>query len=414
MKFSIITPSHSDKYLEELYDSLSSQTYENWEWVLLTNNGLTAEAISPKIRTDSRVKIYSESSDNTNVGYLKNVAFHKGTGDVLVEVDHDDILTPDCLDELHKVFSTHEDIGFVYSNSVKLDKNMIPYNSACGWKEWTRYNWKGFDYLSMKSFAPSSQAVSRIHYCPDHVRSWRSDVYREIGGHNKDLSVCDDHELIVRTYLNTKFYHINKSLYLYRIDGNNTWIKRNQLIQTLTVEIGNKYAYALAERDADLKGLQKIDLGGGLFPRPGYTTLDKEGADINCDLNERWPLEDNSVGVINASHIVEHLKDPIHTMSEMHRVLCHGGWAMIEVPSTEGRGAWQDPTHVSYWNENSFLYYTNRDQAQFIRNDKIKFQSFRCETHYPSGAYRRMQAPCVTAYLSCVKDGERLPHTLEI
>jgi len=35
-------------------------------------------------------------------------------------------------------------------------------------------------------------------------------------------------------------------------------------------------------------------------------------------------------------------------MKEIYRVLCDGGWAMIEVPSTDGRGAWQDPTHCCY------------------------------------------------------------------
>ena len=28
-------------------------------------------------------------------------------------------------------------------------------------------------------------------------------------------------------------------------------------------------------------------------------------------------------------------------------------------PSTDGRGAYQDPTHVAFYNENSFWYYTN-------------------------------------------------------
>ncbi len=30
----------------------------------------------------------------------------------------------------------------------------------------------------------------------------------------------------------------------------------------------------------------------------------------------------------------------------------------ILVPSTDGRGAFQDPTHVSFWNINSFMYYS--------------------------------------------------------
>ena len=96
-------------------------------------------------------------------------------------------------------------------------------------------------------------------------------------------------------------------------------------------------------------------------------TIDQEGADITCDLNDGIPLPDNSVGVINASHVIEHLRDPIKTMREIHRVLAHGGWAFIEVPSTDGRGAWQDPTHVSFWNEHSFWYYTNKSKAEFIQ-----------------------------------------------
>jgi ubiquinone/menaquinone biosynthesis C-methylase UbiE len=88
-------------------------------------------------------------------------------------------------------------------------------------------------------------------------------------------------------------------------------------------------------------------------------------------LNQGIPLPDNSVGVIWASHILEHLFDKHKILSEIHRVLVDGGWAFIQVPSTDGRGAFQDPTHVSYWNENCFWYYVDKNYARFIRNDKI-------------------------------------------
>mgnify|MGYP005689319969 FL=1 len=153
----------------------------------------------------------------------------------------------------------------------------------------------------------------------------------------------------------------------------------------------------------------KVDIGGGLFPKSGYLTIDKEGADVNWDLDLGIPLEDDSVGVLNASHIIEHLRDPIRTMREIHRVLAHGGWAMIEVPSTDGRGAWQDPTHVSFWNEHSFWYYTDRNKAQFIRNTDIRFQTYRLDTWE-----MQPHIPCVTAWLVAIKDEKRLPGILSI
>tara|TARA_R110002020_G_scaffold281534_5_gene497229 strand:- start:3859 stop:5142 length:1284 start_codon:yes stop_codon:yes gene_type:complete len=423
-KFSLITPSHSPLYLEELYKSIVAQTYTNWEWVIFLNNGVTLADIPSNIKKDKRVTVSikeeAELGDGVgillgeNVGYLKALAFTLGTGDILVEVDHDDMLTPDCLEELNIAFQD-EEVGFVYSDNAKLKEDFIPYNTRNGWTH-RKVNWEGQELVAMNAFKPSSQSLAFIWYCPDHVRAWRTSVYQDIGGHNSELSICDDHELLIRTYLNTKFYHIPKCLYIYRYleNGENTYLKRNAAIQTKTVELYHHYAYQLAERDCDLKGLMKVDLGGGIYGKPGYTTIDKEGGDIVWDLDKGIPLEDNSVGVINASHVVEHLKDPLATMKEIHRVLCHGGWAMIEVPSTDGRGAWMDPTHVSYWNENSFLYYTNKDQAQYIRNSDVRFQEFRCETHFPSDWYKSKNVPVVTAWLSCVKEEERLPHTLLI
>jgi hypothetical protein len=44
-------------------------------------------------------------------------------------------------------------------------------------------------------------------------------------------------------------------------------------------------------------------------------------------------------------------------MNEIWRILKPGGIVDISVPSTDGRGAFQDPTHVSFWNINSFMYY---------------------------------------------------------
>ncbi len=410
-KFSIITPAHKKTpYLKELYDSIVAQTYENWEWVLWLNNALYEEDLEEEIRNDERVVIYRTEDPSTSVGYHKHHAFHKGEGDVLVEVDSDDILMPECLEELNKAYQD-ETIGFVYTDVIPyhMTDEFVPYNADHGWT-YHMLNWRDKDRYIMHSWQPTSHALSYIWYAPDHVRSWRTSIYRDIGGHNVDLDICDDHELMIRTYLVTEMFLVNKPLYVYRITGDNTWLERNQSIQEETVRLGHQWSQALAERDADKKGLLKVDIGGGLFPKPGYMTIDQEGADITCDLNEGIPLPDNSVGVINASHVIEHLRDPIKTMREIHRVLVHGGWAFIEVPSTDGRGAWQDPTHVSFWNEHSFWYYTNKSKAQFIRNNDIRFQAYRLDTFEMSP-----HIPCVAAHLVAIKDDSyRFPGELHI
>lgn len=96
--------------------------------------------------------------------------------------------------------------------------------------------------------------------------------------------------------------------------------------------------------DALIAGYVNVDL----VALPGVTV---------ADLSKPWPWEDSTIEHIRAWHIIEHLPDKLQTMNEMWRVLQPGGTAEIAVPTTHGVGAWQDPTHVSFWNERSFLYY---------------------------------------------------------
>ena len=419
LKYSIFTPEHNPKniiYLLELYDTICSQTYENWEWILYLNNGYLPENVPSNIRNNTKVKVICVNDTNTKVGALKKAACSYATGDILVEVDHDDLITPDCLEELNRAYQNDE-VGFVYSDNAVLHMKdeFVKYDSIYGWQS-TSFNWKDKELCSMTGFEPSSHSLSYIWYAPDHVRSWRKSVYDQIGGHNSEYSVCDDHELCIRTYLVTKMVRIPKVLYIYRVTGDNTWLVRNAEIQSTTKDLCVEYARQLAERDADTKKLIKLDIGGGLNPYPGYMSVDlRKDANIIFDLNYGIPLPDNSVGVLNASHILEHLTDKNKIMAEIHRVLAPGGWAFIEVPSTDGRGAFQDPTHVSYWNENSFLYYTDAYLANFIDNTTIRFQEYRKLTHFPNEWMKNLNVCVTSAWLVAIKDGmNRLPGLLKI
>jgi len=102
----------------------------------------------------------------------------------------------------------------------------------------------------------------------------------------------------------------------------------------------------------------RLNLGCSDDIRPGWVNVDCcLPADQIVDLDKQWPWKDSSVDAILAHDVIEHLVDRIHTMNELWRVLKPGGTVEIKVPTTDGTGAFQDPTHVSYWNRRSFLYY---------------------------------------------------------
>lgn len=62
---------------------------------------------------------------------------------------------------------------------------------------------------------------------------------------------------------------------------------------------------------------------------------------------------------IIANDVLEHIPDLVSAMTNCKNLLEPGGEFHIQVPYDLSLGAWQDPTHVRAFNENSWLYYTD-------------------------------------------------------
>src|SRR5260370_22289061 len=101
MHISVFTPSHDPRYLSDCYRSLRSQTHSDWEWVVLLNG--QASSWAPPER-DPRVVVRKAPADLRGVGAAKRYACSIAPGDILVELDHDDLLTSTCLEEVHQAF----------------------------------------------------------------------------------------------------------------------------------------------------------------------------------------------------------------------------------------------------------------------------------------------------------------------
>jgi len=416
MKISVFTPFHltDTKYLKEAYESLLKQTHKDWEWVLVLNGNALTQKPDLSFIKDSRVNIYS-SVTTGNIGQLKNYCCSKAIGEIVAEFDYDDILLPNCLEEVNKSFED-ENIHFVYSNCcefiVQPDGTWMPntYGEYWGWRNRPFVYQDGKterNLTEMISWQPSAQMMRRIEWAPNHIRCWRKTSYDAIGGHNAELKVADDHDLCCRTYLKygeRGMKLIDKCLYLYRVHPTNNVKLLNAEIQNQTHINYLNHTQSMAKKWADDNKLRCIDLGGRFGAWQGYETVDLLDADIICDLNKKWDFKDNSVGVIRASHIFEHLKNSIHSFNEAYRVLAPGGFLFLEVPSTDGRGAWQDPTHISFFNENSLWYYYNDFYAKFIRPMyKGRFQLARKITWFPDDFHKDNNISILQADFICLK-----------
>jgi predicted SAM-dependent methyltransferase len=122
----------------------------------------------------------------------------------------------------------------------------------------------------------------------------------------------------------------------------------------------------------------KIDLGCGFRKPENYIGIDNREIcrpDLVCDIENGLPFNDNSISEIRAFDYLEHVHQNkvFFVMNEIWRVLIPQGKLELLIPSTDGRGAFQDFTHRSYWNINSLWYWTI-DEYRDLYQTKAKFQ----------------------------------------
>jgi glycosyltransferase involved in cell wall biosynthesis len=241
-RFSIFTPTYkTGERIRRTYQSLVNQTLTNWEWVVVDDSpdNETWNILTEIAKNDYRVKLHRILPlSGGNVGLAKHRAATLGSGDWLVELDHDDALTTECLEICNDAILTHPDAGFLYSDVCEMyeDGEMKHYDHDWSGNWYARHdNYFDFGYAGhtwdnvdgkdiLAHWYPDINPLSiRFNISmPDHVRMWERNLYNQIGGHNKNTPIADDLEILIRTFLNTRMIHVKKVLYFQYNNRNST------------------------------------------------------------------------------------------------------------------------------------------------------------------------------------------------
>jgi teichuronic acid biosynthesis glycosyltransferase TuaG len=121
---SIITPSfNSSKYIKETVDSVLSQTFENWELIIVDDGSKDSSAniIQDLTNTDTRIKGFYFDK-NIGAAEARNVAIQQAKGKYIAFLDSNDLWELEKLEKQISFMQT-EDIAFSFSTYQPMSED---------------------------------------------------------------------------------------------------------------------------------------------------------------------------------------------------------------------------------------------------------------------------------------------------
>lgn len=261
---SFFTPVYNTgEQLYETYLTLKNQTYSNWEWIIVNDStdDITLDIAEKIAAQDYRVKVYDfKQKSGGIIGDVKYKAATLCRGYLLAELDHDDLLVEECAQYLRDASQAFPNAGFFYTDAVELNDKWesLVYGEgfACGYGKYKKVKYKQYEWDVTITPNINPKTIRHIVGVPNHIRAWRRDAYFAVGGHNRDLAIADDYELIIRTFLHTRMVKIPKLGYLQFIysnkDKQNTHNSSRADIQRRVRTIRNFYDKKIADRFGEL------------------------------------------------------------------------------------------------------------------------------------------------------------------
>ncbi len=247
IKFSILIPVYEtpEKYLRETINSCLNQTYKNFEVILGDASKTKSPEMIIKSFTDERVK-YFKIEKNGGISDNTNYCIDKATGDYMVLLDHDDLITEDALYENARMIMEEDYPEFIYSDEDKTDAETASF----------------FD-PHIKPDYNKDLLFSNNYIC--HLAVIKSDVLRRLKL-RKEYDGSQDYDLFLRIAKeyekHGKILHINRVLYHWRCHDAST--ASNPASKDYAYTAGLRALQSITDRPVKEllhKGFYKVDFG---------------------------------------------------------------------------------------------------------------------------------------------------------
>ena len=119
-KISIITPAYNcEKYLEQSVDSVLSQTWQDWELLIIDDcsKDNTYALMQELAKKDERIRIL-QNPQNSGAAATRNNGVRQAAGEWIAFIDSDDLWEPDKLEKQMTLLLKIREAALVFTGSA--------------------------------------------------------------------------------------------------------------------------------------------------------------------------------------------------------------------------------------------------------------------------------------------------------
>ncbi len=191
---------NAEKYLKGAIDSILSQTYSDFEFVIVDDCSRDSSVPIIKSYNDSRI-VFLENEQNSGVAVTLNRGLAVCRGEYVARMDSDDISRPERFAKQIAFLEAHPDVAVVTCGVRTFcgDKTI----SECGWSNVEPERIKKDLFFSCALAHPTVMM--------------RRDVINSLGGYAPEYNGLEDYELWCRVIENHKIASVGEVLFEYRV-----------------------------------------------------------------------------------------------------------------------------------------------------------------------------------------------------
>ena len=161
MKYSILIPAYKANYLEECIKSILSQTYEDYELIIVDDaSPEDLKSIVNKF-ADSRINYYRNENNCGAINVVDNwnICLNYSKGEYVICMGDDDKLLPNCLEEYNKLMSIYPGLNVYHGWTEIIDEKSNVYKM-----QEARPLWEGMYSMMWHRFKGRRQYIGDFLY----------------------------------------------------------------------------------------------------------------------------------------------------------------------------------------------------------------------------------------------------------